>query len=309
MFCSPKKLHCDLTPLTLFSGTYISNIKDDLLFFLINSICLDYQYSHSWGGESAGNMVCVKVQERLLPDKKNVVLSKYEDKWAQPRAALLYTTCSDSYLSFWPAGLDLLQCIVHMAGRELEAKDEWGSPLPSWLKQQDSPLKLNDAMLTSESWLTSRLILSCFKTPDSQLLRNLVGRILFISLFFCCSLIYSLMGFTHKSTALDPVEEVGWKLCTLQPFLVCWWDDKVRDRQSHKGSPRALSRAALVQVKHYGFEEETQMCGSNNLQGFYSRICRALNTPPWSLIYLIPKCWYNSMEVLCDARKNMILSI
>lgn len=40
------------------------------------------------------------------PDKKNVVWAKYEDKWAEPRAALLHTTCSGFYLSFWPAGLD-----------------------------------------------------------------------------------------------------------------------------------------------------------------------------------------------------------
>lgn len=171
-----------------------------------------------------------------------MVLSTYEDKWAQPRAALLHTTCSDSYLSFWPAGLDRLQCIVHMAGREFEEKEEWGSPLPSWLKQQDSPLKPNDTRLTPKSRLTSRLILSCFKTPLSQLLRD--GASLDASysshffFFFCCSLIFPSMAFTHKSTALDPAQEVGWKLCTLQPLLVCWWDDKVRDRQSHKGSPR-----------------------------------------------------------------------
>lgn len=135
----------------------------------------------------------------------------------------------------------------------------------------------------NHSW---HLALSCHVLK--RLTRNFWGTIrrwmhLIHLHFFCCSLIYPLMAFTHKSTALDPAKEVGWKLCTLQPLLVCWWDDKVRDRQSHKGSPRALSRAALVQVKDYGFEEEAKMCGSNNLQGFYSRICRALNTPPWSL--------------------------
>lgn len=41
-----------------------------------------------------------------FPEKKNVVWAKYEDKWAEPRAALFHTTCSDSYLSSWPAGLD-----------------------------------------------------------------------------------------------------------------------------------------------------------------------------------------------------------
>ena len=79
---------------------------------------------------------------------KNVLLSKYEDKWARPRAVVLHTTCSDSYLSLWPAGLDRLQCIVHMGGEEAEEEATRGSPLPSWLKPQDSPLKPNDTKLT-----------------------------------------------------------------------------------------------------------------------------------------------------------------
>lgn len=80
-------------------------------------------------------MVCGEVQESAVgvfffsPDMKNVLLSKYEDKWAWPRAVVLYTTCSDSYLSCWPAGLDRLQCMVHTRGwRE---KEERCSPLPS----------------------------------------------------------------------------------------------------------------------------------------------------------------------------------
>lgn len=88
---------------------------------------------------------------------KNVLLSKYEDKWAQPRAVVLHTTCSDSYLSFWPAGLDRLQCIVHMVlglvGGRVEEKEERGSPLPSQLRPQDSPLKPNDTSLTPKSRL------------------------------------------------------------------------------------------------------------------------------------------------------------
>lgn len=62
-----------------------------------------------------------KVQwEFFSPNMKNVLLSKYEDKWPQPHAVVLHTTCSDSYLSFWPASLDRLQCIVHMG------RGEWG---------------------------------------------------------------------------------------------------------------------------------------------------------------------------------------
>lgn len=132
---------------------------------------------------------------------------------------------------------------VHSAygGRELEEKEEWGSPLPSWLKQQDSPLKPNDTRLTPKSQLTSPLILSCFKTPHSQLLRN--GASLDASysshIFFSAApLFFPEMAFTHKSIALHPAQEVGWNLCTVQPLMVCWLDDKGRERQSHQGSPR-----------------------------------------------------------------------
>lgn len=119
------------------------------------------------------------------------------------------------------------------------------------------------------------------------------------------------MAFTHKSMASDLAREVGRKMCTLQPLLECWWDDKggdrQTDRQGHQRSPLALSRAALVLVKRRGFEEETQVCGNNNLQEFYSRICRALNTPSRSsgpVFTSIPECWSNSTEVPSNASKQ-----
>lgn len=119
------------------------------------------------------------------------------------------------------------------------------------------------------------------------------------------------MAFLHKSRAWDPAQEVGCKLCTLQPLVVCWRDDKGRDRQSHQQSPLALSRAALVLVKLWGFEKEAQVCGNNNLQ-FYSRTCRALNPPSWSsgplfTFEVIPEGWYNSMEAPSNTSKQDLL--
>lgn len=95
------------------------------------------------------------------------------------------------------------------------------------------------------------------------------------------------MDFTHKSTAWDLARKEGAQ--TLQPLLECWRDDKGGDKQSHQRSPPALSRAALVLVKRRGFEEETQVCGNNNLQEFYGRICRGFERSFlvfWSRIYL-----------------------
>lgn len=85
---------------------------------------------------------------------KNVLLSKYEDKWAGPRAAMLHSTCSDSYLSPRPAGLDRLQCIVHMGRWSGGVEEgELSSPLPSRLRARDSPLKPNDMRLTPQPQL------------------------------------------------------------------------------------------------------------------------------------------------------------
>lgn len=52
------------------------------------------------------------------------------------RAAVLHTTCIQTYLSFWASRFASIT--VH------RALWEWGSPLPSCLKLQDNPLKPND---------------------------------------------------------------------------------------------------------------------------------------------------------------------
>lgn len=52
------------------------------------------------------------------------------------RAAVLHTTCIQTYLSFWASRFASIT--VH------GALWEWGSPLPSCLKLQDNPLKPND---------------------------------------------------------------------------------------------------------------------------------------------------------------------
>lgn len=63
--------------------------------------------------------------------------------------------------------------IRHWEGRECGGVEERGSPFPSRLADAPSgPLKPNDIRLTKKSRLTSRLILSCFKTPLLKLLRH-----------------------------------------------------------------------------------------------------------------------------------------
>ena len=117
-------------------------------------------WEHSLSGSS-------RQQQQFFfpPDIKHVALSEHNDKWHRPRAAVLHSTCFDSYLSFWTADLDQLQrvSVGGWGGR--------GSPLPSWLKPRDSPLKPNDTRLTPERGGWYRLIL-CFKTAHSQLLRD-----------------------------------------------------------------------------------------------------------------------------------------
>lgn len=75
--------------------------------------------------------------------------------------------------------------IRHLEGRECGGVEERGSPFPSRLADAPSgPLKPNDIRLTKKSRLTSRLILSCFKTPLLQLLRHDASLDAFIWFFF-----------------------------------------------------------------------------------------------------------------------------
>lgn len=52
-----------------------------------------------------------------------------------------------------------------------------------WLTRRGGPLKPNDIRLTKKSRLTSRLILSCFKTPLLKLLRHDASLDAFIFIF------------------------------------------------------------------------------------------------------------------------------
>lgn len=130
--------------------------------------------NHSSGGKYAGNMVWRQVQESAVgafyTDMKNVLLSKYEDRWARPHAVVFRTTCSDFYLPFWPADLDQLQHIAHIGGKS-RVKEERGSPPPSQLTTRQS---FETQWYEADPKITSdNLALSCHVLK--RLIRNFWG--------------------------------------------------------------------------------------------------------------------------------------
>lgn len=138
----------------------------------------------------------------LYPDKKNVVLPKYEDERAQPRAHVR-TTCSDSYLPSWPVGLDRLQCMgsIWWGGSLKKRKNGdhlfhhgWNSETALWnLMIRRWP--------PNHGW---HLALSChvlkclnriFWGTALQWMHLIHLTSFFFSSFYCCSLIFLEMAF------------------------------------------------------------------------------------------------------------------
>lgn len=233
-------------------------------------------------------------------DKKNVLLAKNEDKWLWPHAVVLYTTCTEPCLSLSPSRSwnDYRVC-PYGERKRLGLTSSITTPTT----RQQVRYKTEPQIWSDNLALTCHV----FKRLNSNFWRmahHLDGSDSSHAapLFFPRQPFYikALTGIARRKWDEDSV--------LLQPLLVCWWDDKGRDRRSAMreapGPVSCCSRAGeppcLWRQTDNVREQQSTRDLLQDIQALYSP-----SSLSRSLIYLcivIPIHWYHS------ARHKNILS-